>query len=319
MNKNNFNIYYILKLLFLLILCLFILTGCSNNNDDKLKGKTQDQINYLEKDLISMLNGFNNISYANYRIEIKQETQSSQTNALIEESKKQGATNGESIQETNQNNNSVENSSNESQMDTSGNNTGKNEQQQSNSNIRMVPNSILLNNNKENIDWNNMKYEIEKIYSSWNTLFIDLNSLENGNTKTLDFSNILNDATKSIKAENKINSMKNISKMYSALGEYKKSYINDNMQINLIETKSNIIETYVFVTETNWNEAIKSINKADASFGNVINNVASRQINQSNINKAYVLLKEAKKAIEIKEQDIFFINYKMLMQELDNI
>ena len=131
MNKNNFNIYYILKLLFLLILCLFILTGCSNNNDDKLKGKTQDQINYLEKDLISMLNGFNNISYANYRIEIKQETQSSQTNALIEESKKQGATNGESIQETNQNNNSVENSSNESQMDTSGNNTGKNEQQQS--------------------------------------------------------------------------------------------------------------------------------------------------------------------------------------------
>lgn len=187
MNKNNFNIYYILKLLFLLILCLFILTGCSNNNDDKLKGKTQDQINYLEKDLISMLNGFNNISYANYRIEIKQETQSSQTNALIEESKKQGATNGESIQETNQNNNSVENSSNESQMDTSGNNTGKNEQQQSNSNIRMVPNSILLNNNKENIDWNNMKYEIEKIYSSWNTLFIDLNSLENGNTKTLDF------------------------------------------------------------------------------------------------------------------------------------
>ena len=124
------------------------LTGCSNNNDDKLKGKTQDQINYLEKDLISMLNGFNNISYANYRIEIKQETQSSQTNALIEESKKQGATNGESIQETNQNNNSVENSSNESQMDTSGNNTGKNEQQQSNSNIRMVPNSILLNKNK---------------------------------------------------------------------------------------------------------------------------------------------------------------------------
>ena len=319
MNKNNFNIYYILKLLFLLILCLFILTGCSNNNDDKLKGKTQDQINYLEKDLISMLNGFNNISYANYRIEIKQETQSSQTNALIEESKKQGATNGESIQETNQNNNSVENSSNESQMDTSGNNTGKNEQQQSNSNIRMVPNSILLNNNKENIDWNNMKYEIEKIYSSWNTLFIDLNSLENGNTKTLDFSSILNDATQSIKAENKINSMKNISKMYSALGEYKKSYINDNMQINLIETKSNIIETYVFVTETNWNEAIKSINKADARFGNVINNVATRQINQSNINKAYVLLKEAKKAIEIKEQDIFFINYKMLMQELDNI
>ena len=118
MKKNNINIYYMQKIFFLLIICLFILTGCNNKNDDeKLKSKIRDQISYLEKDLISMLNGFNNISYSNYKIEKRQGAQSSQTNTLIEENKKQGSTNGESLQETKQNNDSVEKSSNESESD----------------------------------------------------------------------------------------------------------------------------------------------------------------------------------------------------------
>ena len=299
MKKNNINIYYMQKIFFLLIICLFILTGCNNKNDDeKLKSKIQDQISYLEKDLISMLNGFNNISYSNY--------------------KKQGSTNGESSQETKRNNDSVEKSSNESESDNM-NDNNSNASNQGNSSIIMVPNSILLSDINQKIDWNNMKYEIEKIYSTWNSLFIDLNSLEKGNTKTLEFSSTLNDTTKSIKAENKIASMQNIAEMYIKLGDYSKSYTNDNLQINIIDTKKNIIQAYVYVTENNWDMALNSINKADESFGNVINNVSAQPANQSNINKAYVLLKEEKKAIDLKDQDIFFINYKMIMQELYDI
>ena len=299
MKKNNINIYYMQKIFFLLIICLFILTGCNNKNDDeKLKSKIRDQISYLEKDLISMLNGFNNISYSNYKIE-----------------KRQGA---QSLQETKQNNDSVEKSSNESESDNM-NDNNSNASNQGNSSIIMVPNSILLSDINQKIDWNNMKYEIEKIYSTWNSLFIDLNSLEKGNTKTLEFSSTLNDTTKSIKAENKIASMQNIAEMYIKLGDYSKSYTNDNLQINIIDTKKNIIQAYVYVTENNWDMALNSINKADESFGNVINNVSAQPANQSNINKAYVLLKEEKKAIDLKDQDIFFINYKMIMQELYDI
>ena len=286
--------------------------------DEKLKSKIRDQISYLEKDLISMLNGFNNISYSNYKIEKRHGAQSSQTNTLIEENKKQGSTNGESLQETKRNNDSVEKSSNESESDNM-NDNNSNASNQGNSSIIMVPNSILLSDINQKIDWNNMKYEIEKIYSTWNSLFIDLNSLEKGNTKTLEFSSTLNDTTKSIKAENKIASMQNIAEMYIKLGDYSKSYTNDNLQINIIDTKKNIIQAYVYVTENNWDMALNSINKADESFGNVINNVSAQPANQSNINKAYVLLKEEKKAIDLKDQDIFFINYKMIMQELYDI
>ena len=160
MKKNNINIYYMQKIFFLLIICLFILTGCNNKNDDeKLKSKIRDQISYLEKDLISMLNGFNNISYSNYKIEKRQGAQSSQTNTLIEENKKQGSTNGESLQETKQNNDSVEKSSNESESDNM-NDNNSNASNQGNSSIIMVPNSILLSDINQKIDWNNMKYEI---------------------------------------------------------------------------------------------------------------------------------------------------------------
>lgn len=319
MKKNNVNIYYMQKIIFLLIICLFTLTGCNNkNNEDKLKSKIQDQISYLEKDLISMLNGFNNISYSNYKIEKKQGTQGSKTNELIEENKKQGSTNGESLQETKQNNDSVEKSSDESESDNmNSNDSGTNNQ--GNSSIIMVPNSILLSNTNQKIDWDNMKYEIEKIYSTWNSLFIDLNSLDKENTKTLEFSSILNNATKSIKEENKIMSMKNVAEMFTKLEDYSKSYTNDNFKINVIDTKKNIIQAYVYVTENNWDMALNSISMADESFGNVINNVSAQLPKQSNINKVYVLLKEGKKAIELKEQDIFFINYKMIMQELYDI
>lgn len=319
MKKNNVNIYYMQKIIFLLVICLFTLTGCNNkNNEDKLKSKIQDQISYLEKDLISMLNGFNNISYSNYKIEKKQGTQGSKTNELIEENKKQGSTNGESLQETKQNNDSVEKSSDESESDNmNSNDSGTNNQ--GNSSIIMVPNSILLSNTNQKIDWDNMKYEIEKIYSTWNSLFIDLNSLDKENTKTLEFSSILNNATKSIKEENKIMSMKNVAEMFTKLEDYSKSYTNDNFKINVIDTKKNIIQAYVYVTENNWDMALNSISMADESFGNVINNVSAQLPKQSNINKVYVLLKEGKKAIELKEQDIFFINYKMIMQELYDI
>ena len=84
----------------------------------------------------------------------------------------------------------------------------------------------------------------------------------------MEFSSTLNDTTKSIKAENKIASMQNIAEMYIKLGDYSKSYTNDNLQINIIDTKKNIIQAYVYVTENNWDMALNSINKADESFGN---------------------------------------------------
>ena len=84
--------------------------------------------------------------------------------------------------------------------------------------------------------------------------------------------------------------------------------------------KKNIIQAYVYVTENNWDMALNSINKADESFGNVINNVSAQPANQSNINKAYVLLKEEKKSDRFKKiKTFFFINYKMIMQELYDI
>ena len=113
--------------------------------------------------------------------------------------------------------------------------------------------------------------------------------------------------------------MINLSKLYSELVKYVHKHTDDNMRIYLFETKSYILNTYTNVSNDDWNKAKTSINLASDKFSNIINNIVKKENKQSSINKSYVYIKEAEKAIDIKDRDIFFIYYKLLMQELNNI
>lgn len=308
--KKHFNKYYLIKLFFVFLITVFVLSGCNkNNNEEVLNGKINAQLEYMENYILSMLNSFNNISYTNYRIEVKKE--SSMPLSDIPQDKM--LSQGQSSEEKNSNKQDLESNSLNSSS------KGEEEKQNNDSSIIMVPNSILLENKEKEIDWNNTKYEIENIYLSWNTLFVDLNSSNKKNKDTLEFTNILNDTTKSIKEEKKIETMQNLAKLYGKLNNYSKEYTEDNIKKAVFDTRSDVIDAYVFVTDSKWESSRSSINKADEHFGNVINNISQNKTNQSSINKSYVLIKEAEKAIDIKDKDIFYINYKMLMQELDNI
>ena len=51
----------------------------------------------------------------------------------------------------------------------------------------------------------------------------------------------------------------------------------------------------------------------------IINNINSNANNQSSINKSYILIKELQNTNQNSDKDIFYIKYKNLMQELNNI
>ena len=182
----------------------------------------------------------------------------------------------------------------------------------------MTPQSILLNEKNE-IDWENLKFEIENIYSAWNNLFIDLNSNGVGNKDTLEFSNILNVVTNNIKNEDKSATLINLSNLYSEIIKYAKGETDDYIRTSILETKSHVLKSYVNVSNNNLSYAKTNINTASEKFGNIINNIIKIENKQASINKSYVYLKEMQKSIEIENRDIFFIYYRLLMQELDNI
>lgn len=51
----------------------------------------------------------------------------------------------------------------------------------------------------------------------------------------------------------------------------------------------------------------------------LINNISTASNNQASINKSYILIKELQNVNQNEDKDIFYIKYKNLMQELNNI
>jgi len=51
------------------LLIIFVLTGCQKQNDNELlKQKVDEEIQYLDTSLVSLLNRLNNISFENYYV-----------------------------------------------------------------------------------------------------------------------------------------------------------------------------------------------------------------------------------------------------------
>lgn len=269
----------------------------SQDNIDTLKSKADEEITYLDTTIISMMNKFHNITYANYKIveeDVSTESQSQQSNSS---SSGQG---GQS----------------------SGNSGGDQSNSQSASNtitnMNMDYSSILVNPNKK-IEWNEIKKETEKMYNTWTTVLIDLNALNVNKDNLLKYNATLDTVTQSLEKEDSKASLIGLADLYSLLASYLKEYSSDNQKNNLMNTKSSVLYAYALAEDDKWDDMKNSIKKAQSAYNNVLNSGVQTQNNMSNINKAYILLNELEKSTDTKDKNIFYINYKNLMQELEII
>ena len=76
------------------------------------------------------------------------------------------------------------------------------------------------------------------------------------------------------------------------------------------------MKAYTVVNSKNWNEVTAQLNNAENSYLNVLN---SNTTEDYNINKGYILLKELQNSVSEKDEDIFYIKYKNLIEKLNNI
>lgn len=193
----------------------------------------------------------------------------------------------------------------------------QNKESSSNIKYRMEGNEILLQERKT--DWKIVKSEIEKLYSSWSTIILDLYKINVNNQDILNFNADLDAATQSIKNENKEASLTALAKLYSYIPKYIVYVSNDVTVTNIYQTKSSILNAYAMVEGNNLAGIKSELSNAEQAFMPIINNINSKTNNQSNINKAYILIKELQASIDNKDKDIFYIKYKNLIQELNNI
>ncbi len=288
---------YSILLLFTIFFEILLLSGCGQNDaEDKLNEKILAEVKYLDSTITSILNRMNNISFQNYTVSIKQvnEEESSETGTQGQsqsgESATQGSGDGGSQEESENKNEKI--------------------------NVSEMTRSSILNQEERTPEWELIKGEIEDIYTSWNTVIIDLNKIGVNNYDILDFSQTLDNATIAIKNEDKIVATAEMAKLYTYIPKYIEK-VTEEPQKNLKEVKSFLINAYAAVEEDNWTKVNEEVKAGEEILSRVMSNTNFVNNYSFNINKIYVTFSELKNSISLQDKDVFYLKYRDVLKELD--
>lgn len=273
------------------------------DDTSSLKSKADEEISYLARTVILLMNKFNNINYANYKVVEQSVTE-----------KKDDKTDSSSYEE------SQSQSSNNDEQKSKSNESGKSQSNSINTTSINIEYSSILVNTGDSIDWDYIKKEVEKMYSTWTTVLIDLNSLNVNKDNLLKYTSTLDNVTKALESKHKETAMEELANLYSLLASYMKDYSDNTTNIYILETKSNILYAYALAEYNDkWTQINEKLKLAQASYMNIVNNRSNDKSGTNSINKAYILLNEIQKTTDKADRKVFYINYKNLMQELDAI
>lgn len=275
------------------------------SSNDMLKEKCISEIEYLGDNIIYVMNELNNISYTNYKI-VSEEIEDSSSN---EESSSSGSG-------SNQGNSGEESSARSSNQGNSG--QGESGNTITTTNMSKA-NSILEDDNTDDIDWNSVDMKIQDMYSAWTTIMIDLSSLNVNKDNLLKFNSTLDKISSGIEQKDKENILINLSDLFNLLSGYISEFSGDSNKNSVFNVQCNILYSYSEMERDNWEEASNNVTKAEENFSNILNNQINNIDKIDIINKAYILINELKEDCNSKDRKVFLINYANLMQELQNI
>lgn len=305
--------------IFLLILMLTFLTGCGNKmNSEDAKTKAVQELDYLDTQIISISNKLNNIILDNYTITSEEVT--------LEESGSEssnssgGSSGGESSGSSSGSGSSSQGGeSGGEQEEPSSKQESASSEQKNNITITKMESETVLDSDENDIDWSSIKNEIDILNEAWGVIILDLSNLNVENNNILDFSSTLNDSILSIKDENKIDTLNNISKLYSFIPKFEKDISSENGMQNVKQAKSYVINAYALVEQENWSEIESNISECEQTFKNVTNNMEYIKDKEYKINRTYVLIKELQNSLTYKDKKLFYVKYKNLMESINTI
>ena len=279
-------------IILLLLVILFGITGCKNNNDNNtealLKQKADEEIQYLDTTLTSLANKINNISFETYYVA----TEKVKLNSTLQSS---------SSSTQNDKNNSSKENNNESSQDIT---------------VSKMKSKNVLLGDRNDIDWDSIKTTTENLYSTWNTILIDLYKLGANNDDILKFSANLDEMIMNIKQEKKAESLISITNLYDIIPVFMDAYSDQRTNINLKWTKAHILKAYSLINRGDWNNIASEIAQAEQAYNAVLTDINFVNQKSYNSNKTYVALKELQNSIAVNDIDIFYIKYKNFMEEI---
>ena len=303
--KKYQKIAYIFLVIFVLsiVFILFKSYADINKNEDE-KEKTETEIQRIELSFVNMFNELNNIKFENYRINTSQINKedlkdNSSSSASETTPSSGGSSSSESSSSGDQGESQKENGSSQSS-----------EESKENQNYEMKLSGVLTNNS--DINWENLKNEVEILYSAIPSLTIDLYKININKEKITNFNQEYDNLMKAIKEENKQNALDALANLYNYLPDFIENSTDDINEKILIRTKNNVFKAYSLLDKNDWNAITENVNLANQEFTKILTNSQSSNKNQYIINKAYVQINELQNSTKTKEKEIFLIKYKKI-------
>jgi len=308
--KKYTKIAYIVLILLIILFGFFIYkVFAKNTSEGDVKSKLLSEVKYLENKFSSLFNQTNNINFEKYKI--------STSKVEEKESEKQNSSSGGQGANT-------DNSKKSETSGSSGKSEGTNSSEESDSSkednkkYQLEETGILTGNT--DINWDYMKNEVENMYTSLYTTTLDLYQTSTNQEDIVNFNKEYDKLTQAVKNENKEETLKELSNLYNYLPKFVDNCTNEEKEKIITNTKNNIFKAYSILDKEDWNQIAQYINNAIQEFTRLVTTVDNKEnINQYNVNKAYIMINELQNAVILGEKDVFLIKYKNLLEELQNI
>ena len=302
-------IAYIVLITIIIVISSVIYVNANKNPEEDQKQKISSEMEFLESKLLDLANMMNNIQTSKYSVTVKDvpgQTQESEGGNTSSSQNQSSESNNQGQSEGNNNSQSSNSQSSTEQSD-----SGENKK------YELELNGVL--NENQQIDWQNVKGEVEELYISIPTITLDLYEMNINKDEILNFNKEYDNLIKVVKNENKEEVLGVLNTLYSYMPKFIQNTTDDNVNKTIVETKSYIVSAYSKLDAENWDGINDDIKKAIDVYSKLLTDTNIDNEKQYSLNKSYVILNEIQNAVNIKDKSVFLIKYKNLLEELENV
>ena len=304
----------------ILLATLIYIKFFNNNKNDEyalLTEKAEGEVKYLDYTIIELMNKLNNISYSRYQVTIKEVNESEQQNNSSGNSESAG--NGMQIQDGSTNQQGSESKENGSgSNDNNSNNSESESLNQSEARTsRLAQVDSLLNSNYDDVPWDEISYGVETIYTAWPSISLDMKALNINDSDISNFSTTLDGIAQAVKVQDKNSALINLYNLYILLPKYLSYFSSNEYTLNVYNTKGYVLSSYVSANSENWEDMNTNITNAINTLSKNMNSTNLNDTEKSTIEKSYVLLEELKRGVGLEDKEIFYLKYKLAMEQLE--
>ena len=296
---------YIVLITIVVVIGTTIFVKSNEDGEKSQREKALTELKYLDSKLEDIFNEMNNITMRNYKV----------YTSNIEPNKKESSNTSSESSSSSDSGNSKSSTQTTSNEQEEGNQS--NEDEKNLKNYTMQQEGVLTNTNA--IDWNKVKNEIELIYTSIPTITLDLYGLNINQDEILNFNRQYDNLTVLVKNQNKEETLRELAKTYQYIPKFAEKVTDDTVYKTVLNTKSNIFLAYSKLDSKNWDEISSDIKNAINVFSQLLTGNVVNANNQTTINKVYVMLNELQNATNVKDEAVFLIKYKNLLEEINNM